>query len=416
MIKKSINLDREASFLLLIFLLALVLRLLFNIFIVGLDTPPINDATQYDAIGYNLSKGNGFMLDEPMPGISSKTTSYRAPLLPFLLAGIYVIFGHSYPAAKIMLSILGAFTCIVIYFIGKHTFDRKVGFLSALISCIYPFFIYYTGYLLSETPFVMLVCMFTLSLIIANEKGTYRYFIMAGILLGFACLCRPTMLIIPPFILLWLVIISRNGILDSLKRFVVIILIMISTIAPWTIRNYKIHHHFVPVTTIALGSSLWQGNNPLATGKVNYGYVTSRHEFGTFESEVDDGRFYQNLAISYMKDHPKRIFKLAGRKFVEFWKVTSPNVLFRQNLISIFSYGIILFLFCIGVFLSIKQWQKPILLILMIIYYTLIHMIFPVTVRYRLPIEPFLIVFAAYGFLQSINFFNEKTFNPKKAK
>ena len=406
MIKKSINLDREASFLLLIFFLALVLRLLFNIFIVGLDTPPTNDATQYDAIGYNLAKGNGFMLDEPVMGVNSKITSYRAPFLPFLLAGVYAVFGHSYPVAKIMLSILGAFTCIVIYFIGKHTFDRKVGLLSALISCIYPFFIYYTGYLLSETPFVMLVCMFTLSLILAREKGAYRYFIMAGILLGLACLCKPIFLTIPPFILLWLIIVQRYRIQDSLKRFVVIILAMILTIAPWTIRNYKVQHAFVPVTS-SLGSVLWQANNPQAKGKT-MGYLMEWDSNELFESEDDLNSYYQNLALNYIKEHPKRFFCLAGIRFLEFWKITSYRVSLAKNLGSIMSYGVILLFFILGVALSLRYWRKTLLLIMIIIYYTLIHLVFLATVRYRMPLEPFLIVFAAYAILQIVSVFRRQ--------
>ncbi|OGR60589.1 MAG: hypothetical protein A2X34_03070 [Elusimicrobia bacterium GWC2_51_8] len=59
--------------------------------------------------------------------------------------------------------------------------------------------------------------------------------------------------------------------------------------------------------------------------------------------------------------------------------------------------GLYLPLAAIGFFLSLAAFKKTSLLLALFATYTLSHIFFTTTLRYRIPIDPFLIIFAAYS-------------------
>ena len=77
------------------------------------------------------------------PGIP---TAHRTPIYPLFLSGVYFIFGHSYLAVRIMQAIIGALTCLLIYWLGKEIFDEGVGRVVSLIVVFYLVPISYTGF------------------------------------------------------------------------------------------------------------------------------------------------------------------------------------------------------------------------------------------------------------------------------
>src|SRR5438094_207403 len=94
-----------------LFALALSARLLYQAAIVGMETPPRDDALQYDEIGWSLAQGGPFEAGDG-------TRSHRAPAYPFLLAGIYAVAGHSWAVARILQALIGASTCLLLVQLG----------------------------------------------------------------------------------------------------------------------------------------------------------------------------------------------------------------------------------------------------------------------------------------------------------
>ncbi|NIP87451.1 MAG: GlcNAc transferase, partial [Planctomycetales bacterium] len=56
----------------------------------------------------------------------------RPPFYPYLLAGIYWVFGFSLTAVRFVQAILGGATCSLTYVLGRRLFDRRVGLAAGI--------------------------------------------------------------------------------------------------------------------------------------------------------------------------------------------------------------------------------------------------------------------------------------------
>jgi hypothetical protein len=122
-----------------IFTVALLLRLFTVVVQEESKRLPLSDAKDFDNIAVNIISGHGFSRGVEGENIP---TSFRPPLFPLFLAGIYATFGHSYLTVKVIQAILGALLCIVIFFVTDIIFDnKKIGILAAAITALYKPFI-----------------------------------------------------------------------------------------------------------------------------------------------------------------------------------------------------------------------------------------------------------------------------------
>ena len=61
------------------------------------------------------------------------------------------------------------------------------------------------------------------------------------------------------------------------------------------------------------------------------------------------------------------------------------------------NYKLIFPFLIIGIFVSLREWKKWLLLYLLLIHYSLIHVIYFAHERFRTPVVPILILFASFG-------------------
>lgn len=104
----------------------------------------------------------------------------------------------------------------------------------------------------------------------------------------------------------------------------------------------------------------------------------------------------------FIRNSSAQFAELIMKKFLEFWSPI-PNAVTKgaahggsaRTLISVVSYTPILLLALWGVFLSIAQWRKLTPIYTYFLAFTAPYCVFLPTTRYRLPLDFFLIVFAA---------------------
>src|SRR6266516_3573497 len=106
-----------------IFCFALLVRVIYNN-TVAHNYHPLHDSAFYQGIGFNLLKEHCFCLE------SYITTVFRAPLWPFILAGLTTIFGPSDYFARLFLSVIGSGTCVLIYLFAMDLFGWRFGILA----------------------------------------------------------------------------------------------------------------------------------------------------------------------------------------------------------------------------------------------------------------------------------------------
>jgi|TARA_B100000959_G_scaffold283383_1_gene352146 4-amino-4-deoxy-L-arabinose transferase-like glycosyltransferase len=322
--------------------------------------------------------------------------AHDMPLTAIIISLVYYITEGSMIGVKMFFAVLSTAT---IYLIAKLAEliggNKKSALIAASIASVYPFFIYYSSLILSETLFLLFVTLMFVQLMNKDNKSQ----VLSGITIGFSHLIRPTLLYYVPVILIWQYFISKC----SLKSIISSILLIVLVITPWGVRNKFSLGEFY-IFTSGAGQVLLEGNN-----KWNISGGVS----GSFESpdaylkdvpqglsELDEDRWKRNKALEYIKNNKKHSVKQAFKKLIRFWNIwpNSPDYQsWFYKFISIASFGVILCLALISVFILRKDYKKLSLIYLFVIYYSLIHAITIGSIRYRLPLEPLLIAIGSAG-------------------
>lgn len=379
----------------LIFILALALRVWAVFAQDESERIPRSDAKQYDNIALNIVSGNGF--SDATDG-SGTPTMRRTPVYPLFLAGIYAIFGHNYMAVKIVQAFLGAFFCILIFFIANVLYkDEKIALVAALITAIYKPFIfgfhYYGGpaYLLSEYFYMFMLGLTVLAsfFFIRKENGASK--VLAGFLIGMTILTRPEFALYPIILGFYLFYKSRMSIVRFIKKYFILYFFIVLTISPWIARNYIVEDKFIPLSTLG-GFVFWQGNNESADG--SWGYPKEYRKVADETSSLSDyerDRIFYKKGMEYLKNNPERIPRFFTRKLLVHWAPFEKGFeLFNPY------YLLILVLGCVG-FLLFRVQDKNMKNILLFLLFTTIlsALVTYGDPRYRYPYEFCLIIFAA---------------------
>ncbi len=366
-----------------VLIIALGVRLTYNIWWVGIHDPPVSDALDYHNLGIGLIESGSY------------SNLLRAPGLPFLIAGIYSLFGMAPFSVRIVLSIVGAITCGLIYLIGKEAFDRRVGTWAAWASTIYIFLFHWNGYLLTETLFTCWLCLFIWLLLRGRRTPHIRYWLIAGFVLGLATLTRPVTLAFGPFLMVWALISFYPKVKYALMVTALIMSIMALTIMPWTIRNYYATGKLVPVSR-AGATALLGANNPAVLdhfaggwiAPLESGLVTKDELTGLSDVEID--RLYFQKALTFIGENPFHILKLCVYKFKIFWhlhRAVNPESI---------QYIFVMLCAAVGAYTARTSWRHTSILYIIPVFFTLTALIFWGDDRMRSPIEPVLLIFAAF--------------------
>ena len=382
-----------------VFLAALAVRIVFVA--TRSDEIVFPDSHDYDSIARNLLKGKGFVEAEG-------PRCARSPVYPLVLAAFYAVGLDDPRAIYVFQAFVGAATCVLVVLLGRRMFGQKVGLVAGWIAAFYPFFIYFTGLLLTETLFIFgLVSFFYLiERCEAAEGGTrlkpFYYAAGTGVLAGAVSLLRGSFLLFPIFVLpFWL---ARSGVKRrAFAQWIVMILFLGLSLVPWVWRNHRLFGHFIP-TTLQVGESLYEANSPYADGGPGMERLAElKDAFGGNEFETN--RYFRDMAVRYIRDHPWRFLTLGFEKFRRFWNIVPNAAQYRSPLyavISICTYVPVLIGAVFGLYYRHSKRATVWLLLSPVIYFTALHTVFVGSIRYRVPVMPFVILLAAVGLVSAL--------------
>ncbi len=185
----------------------------------------------------------------------------RSPGYLFFLTGLYTIFSPTNTLAQALVQNLIAWLAmILVHFVGVRLVGKRAALLGAFIMTCYPYtFYHFTQYYHTFlSVFFLLFLVWTLLRLKENKKWSTA--ILAGISIAALAYIQGTILPVTPFIVAWLLWCWWPDWKLTLGVAVVMALVSIGLIAPWTYRNYLAFHAFVPLTT-DLGHALGKANN-----------------------------------------------------------------------------------------------------------------------------------------------------------
>jgi len=192
---------------------------------------------------------------------------------------------------------------------------------------------------------------------------------------------------------------------DAMKKSAVLVAGMCIIILPWVARNYKIHKTFVFHSTDA-GQALFINNNPESFNDPRgFSYSYDIKDFSDM-SEIENSRLLASRGKDFIVRNPLTFMKYVSRRFVNFWRpfprtISGPGQAYsrmHQVLGGICTIPVFL-LALAGIFHSARNWRKLFLLYSLVFYYSGTYILVRATIRYRMPIEPYLLMFAACGVL-----------------
>lgn len=415
----------ELKWCLLLFILALSIRAFFINFIQG---NLASDAIIYDKCAIMLTEGKGFRWSEKGDYLGyDRETTIIPPGYVHFLAGLYIFSGHSIYVAKIANCILGSLLCLVVYFICKCIWNKNNSNLtsrvSSLVYAFFPSHIIYTVVLSTEIlfTFLLIIAIWFLCSRIKTEWHFKECFI-SGLLFGLASYVRSVPLAFPLLFFVFMCI-KKRSFISSIWRTIIFTLGIFFVLLPWTVRNYILTKHFIPLCSYG-GLVFWMGNNERSTGE----YMVPQKDFPksygsiTFKDEYEHQSYFYKEGLQFIKENPIKWISLIPIKIMKLMAldtgittnltdahlVNNNIVVVSIEIITHIYYLIALFFVVACLFINrLKLTTGEWLLYLFIFYWLFFHSLYISTYRYHFPIIPIIAMLAGrcfyVMFLRKIN-------------
>lgn len=361
-----------------------------------------SDTKAYQDIAVNLVERGRFVTTIDPPHTLDKVYATRPPLTPWVLAGVYRVFGPTLRYGQLLLAIIGVAACYMLYLLGKEIFGTKVGLWACLLGAANPLWILFAAMPMTESIAILLYPLLALACIRLLRRPSIGTASIVGLLFGLNALNKPTILGFIPLFLLWFVVALRPQWRRATWLGGVATATVCMVLLPWSIRNYHLLGRVVPVTVQA-GWAMYEAANPYtdyALRRVEQGQtwlndprVHDALEGWTGLSATEYDAKLRALALQFIRDNPGRFLGYAVRRVRVFWGA------YAHPVHRAFWY-VVGSLFVLGFVLVWRQrtadWREMSLLTLLILQTMSLVVFFASMPRYRVPIEPFVLLFAAY--------------------
>jgi 4-amino-4-deoxy-L-arabinose transferase-like glycosyltransferase len=330
----------------------------------------------------------------------------RAPVYPVFLAGIYLLFGQHILAIRLVEACMGAGLATMIAMLGRRVGGESVGAIGGLLWSIYPTGVFIVGLVYPTHLATFLLACAVLCIITKRNQdlGLLRV-LVGGSFFGVAVLTVPVALATVVVVSLWIIYWqpTRRLVLTGL-----LLLGVTLSFVPWTVRNFYVYDRFVVVEPrIVQHLPPIDGAEPAQDMRQAPGVQQAPDKIGAIlgNPRAFARRFARELS-HFWELFPERIrmnrpgfrqeMHRADRRVVKETTFGTP----WTSLVSLLSEGPMFLFAIIGV--AVMSFQKErrrdlSLLCGVILSFAFGYSLFWGKMRYRLPIEPYIVILCAYG-------------------
>jgi tetratricopeptide (TPR) repeat protein len=392
-----------------IFLIALAVRL---IHVWQLRAAPfffvlLGDARGYDEWARRLAAGDWL----------GSEVFYQAPLYPYFLGVIYRFVGDDVLTVRVIQAIVGAGSCAALAYAGTRLFSKRVGIVAGLVLAFYPAAIFFDALMQKSVLDLFFTCaaLALIGIIVAGTNRPRPVWLALGATLGALSLTRENALLLAAVLFVW------AAMRKSVTAAALFLAGMAVVLLPVVARNAAVGGGFY-LTTSQFGSNFFIGNNPGSDGT----YMSLRQGRGDPAFERQDatelaqqalGRtltpgevsnYWFARATAYIRSEPLSWTRLMLRKAAllvntsEMFDTESQESHAEHSTIlavtsPIGRFGVLVPLAIFGAIVVWSRRSQLWILYALLAAYALSVILFFVMARYRHPLLPLLVLFAAAG-------------------
>ena len=400
----------------LMVLIALALRLAVMAFLYDEQLSPERDHWRFGyetgRIARSIAQGDGF--SSPLFG-NTGPTAMLPPVYPYIVAGFFKIFGiYTTASALAILSfqaLISALTCLPVYFIAHKSFGGRAALWAGWGWAFFPYAVYFPVERIWGTwlATLLLSLLFLMVLRFEESRGLWTW-AGFGLLWALAALTEPVVLSVLLPLTAWCCYRLHKKRAHWAMGVATAALVFAVVIAPWFIRNYEVFHRVIPFRDgfgLALILGAKADTTHWATYHAGVGPWHSDSEWNEFQRLGEPAYMdrERELALASIRNDPSWFEWRSLRRMVflwtGFWSLDRGYLAQEPlDLANIPVCTALTLLALVGLRRAIKNDPGTALPYLcMLIFFPLIYYITSPEVYYRRPIDPALVVLAAYALI-----------------
>jgi 4-amino-4-deoxy-L-arabinose transferase-like glycosyltransferase len=257
----------------------------------------------------------------PGAHLVSQGDAYRPPGYPYALALPALVsrwIGHELTLARLFQVLIGVIVVGLVGLLGWMLWGRRVGLIALGLSAVYIPLVLVSGVVISEPLYTAFMLGSICAVLRWRTHGGLLMLALAGALAGLTALTRENGVIV----LVGVAALALSGRdapagLRRLRAPVLVLVLGVLTIAPWTIRNQVVMHGFLPISDES-GPTLVGTWNPISQANRSEpgswtGHVSRIAPYKEIfiqapaHSQIALDNIMQHYAITYALDHPAYI-------------------------------------------------------------------------------------------------------------
>ena len=324
------------------------------------------------------------------------------PLYTGFIAAVLGLFHSPSPLPILILQCaLGAACVPLTRRLGERLgVDRPAARLAALWVALDPGLMLYTPQLATETLFIAMQLAFFVWLLDELKRPLSGRLAAAGLWGGLTALCRSTFGGYPAF--LFLVLWRARGFARAFLFCLILGLGWLTPSISWSVRNYLKYGRVVPVAAL-MGWNLYEGFT-LDREELRRRPFEMHAEVARLgiQGSIESGDYFAHKTKEYIRENPLRAAKIIVGKTFLFWRPWpyDPYTIPQRIVLTVY-FSILFALAVLGVrlFASNPVWMP---IWALFAYLTALHSVFAGSLRYRMPLEPFLCLLASAGAVELV--------------
>jgi hypothetical protein len=408
---------KAATSLVLILVVGLAARLVFawsqerKIPGAALATVPFQQET--GSIAHALATGKGF--SNPF-NKDTGPTAWLTPVYPLLVAATFKVLGvYTEPSFFFLVFLNCLFSsaaCVPIFYVGKRVAGLGVASAAAWLWALFPNAIMVPFEWIWDTSLAALLAAVLLwATLELAESGTQRAadWCGYGLLWGFTLMTNPSLSSVLPFLLGWAAYRVQQrrplSMQATLGKPALAFALAVLCCLPWTIRNYVVFGHFVPLRS-NFPLELYIGNNEnYASDHPRFpSPITKERETVRYFRMGETAFMHEEMrkAVTFMIAHPGKVAILFGDRFIAFWGgvpypldtfLHADSLLVRALILCAVLSGMGALLGIVVLLIRRSPYAFP--LAAYPVVFPFLYYITHTSLRYRHPIDPILLLLTA---------------------